>query len=46
MSPVAAVTLMCSALSGVEPMVLVRRVAVPLFVGMAVVVACSMFLVQ
>src|SRR5262245_3121809 len=38
MSPVAAVTLMCGTLTGANPFTLARRVAVPLLVGIAVVV--------
>jgi DcuC family C4-dicarboxylate transporter len=38
MSPVAAVTLMCAALTGTNPFTLAKRVAVPLLVGIAVVV--------
>ncbi|MBA4189542.1 MAG: hypothetical protein C0467_16270 [Planctomycetaceae bacterium] len=38
MSPVAAVTLMCATLSGTNPFTLAKRVAVPLLVGMVVVV--------
>jgi DcuC family C4-dicarboxylate transporter len=37
MSPVAAVTLICSSLTQTQPMDLVRRVAIPIVVGMAVV---------
>ncbi|MDB5306259.1 MAG: dcuD [Gemmataceae bacterium] len=39
MSPVAAVTLMCATLTGTNPFTLARRVAVPLLVGIAVVIA-------
>jgi DcuC family C4-dicarboxylate transporter len=39
MSPVAAVVLMCGTLTGTNPFALARRVAVPLLVGAAVVVA-------
>jgi DcuC family C4-dicarboxylate transporter len=42
MSPVAAVTLMCGMLTGTNPFVLAKRVAVPLLVGIAVVVALRM----
>ena len=38
MSPVAAVTLMCATLTGTNPFTLAKRVAVPLLVGVAVVV--------
>jgi len=38
MSPVAAVVLMCGTLTGTNPFTLVKRVAVPLLVGMVVVV--------
>ncbi|MCE9560708.1 MAG: C4-dicarboxylate transporter DcuC [Planctomycetes bacterium] len=38
MSPVAAVTLMCGTLTGTNPFTLAKRVAVPLLVGMIVVV--------
>jgi len=38
MSPVAAVVLMCSALTGTNPFTLVRRVAIPLLTGVIVVV--------
>ena len=38
MSPVAAVTLMCATLTGSNPFTLAKRVAVPLLVGMVVVV--------
>jgi len=38
MSPVAAVTLMCATLTGTNPFALAKRVAVPLLVGMVVVV--------
>jgi DcuC family C4-dicarboxylate transporter len=41
MSPVAAVTLMCANLTGTEPVALARRVAVPLLVGVSVVVVVS-----
>ncbi len=42
MSPVAAVTLMCGTLSGTNPFTLAKRVAVPLLVGMFVVVGLRM----
>jgi DcuC family C4-dicarboxylate transporter len=38
MSPVAAVALMCAALTGTNPFTLAKRVAVPLLVGVAVIV--------
>lgn len=38
MSPVAAVTLMCATLTGTNPFTLAKRVAVPLFAGITVVV--------
>jgi DcuC family C4-dicarboxylate transporter len=41
MSPVAAVTLMCAALTGTTPFDLVRRSAIPLLAGMAAVVATA-----
>lgn len=46
MSPVAAVTLMCSALTGTSPVALARRVAVPLLLGMVVVVAVGAMLAR
>jgi DcuC family C4-dicarboxylate transporter len=42
MSPVAAVCLMCGTLTGTNPFTLARRVAVPLLVGVTVVVALRM----
>lgn len=42
MSPVAAVTLMCATLTGTNPFTLAKRVAVPLLVGMVVVVTLRM----
>ncbi len=42
MSPVAAVVLMCGTLTGTNPFTLVGRVAIPLLVGMCVVVALRM----
>jgi DcuC family C4-dicarboxylate transporter len=42
MSPVAAVTLMCASLTETEPAQLVRRVAPPLMIGIAVVVLFAM----
>lgn len=45
MSPVAAVTLMCAALTETSPFTLIRRVAVPLTVGLVVVVALAAVLV-
>jgi DcuC family C4-dicarboxylate transporter len=38
MSPVAAVTLMCATLTGTNPVHLIKRVAVPLFIGVLVVI--------
>jgi DcuC family C4-dicarboxylate transporter len=38
MSPVAAVTLMCETLTGTNPFALARRVALPLLIGIAVVI--------
>jgi DcuC family C4-dicarboxylate transporter len=38
MSPVAAVTLMCAALTGTNPFTLAKRVAAPLLVGVVVIV--------
>jgi DcuC family C4-dicarboxylate transporter len=42
MSPVAAVTLMCGTLTGTNPFTLAKRVAVPLLVGIVVVVGLRM----
>ncbi|HUR55486.1 MAG TPA: C4-dicarboxylate transporter DcuC [Gemmataceae bacterium] len=42
MSPVAAVVLMCATLTGTNPFTLAKRVAVPLLVGIAVVVVLRM----
>jgi hypothetical protein len=42
MSPVAAVVLMSASLTGTEPLALVRRVALPLLAGTAVVVIAAM----
>jgi DcuC family C4-dicarboxylate transporter len=42
MSPVAAVTLMCASLTETDPAALVKRVAPPLLVGMAVVILVAM----
>jgi DcuC family C4-dicarboxylate transporter len=42
MSPVAAVTLMCASLTGTQPLQLVRRVALPLLLGLSGVVALRM----
>jgi DcuC family C4-dicarboxylate transporter len=42
MSPVAAVTLMCGTLTGSNPFILAKQVAVPLLAGIAVVVALRM----
>jgi DcuC family C4-dicarboxylate transporter len=39
MSPVAAVTLMCATLTGTHPFELIKRVALPLAIGLAVVVS-------
>jgi DcuC family C4-dicarboxylate transporter len=44
MSPVAAVTLMCANLTGTDPVALARRVAVPLLVGVSVVVVVSILM--
>jgi DcuC family C4-dicarboxylate transporter len=41
MSPVAAVTLMCAALTGTDPLALVRRVALPLLAGILAVLLGS-----
>jgi DcuC family C4-dicarboxylate transporter len=41
MSPVAAVTLMCGSLTETSPLLLARRVALPLFAGVLVVVAVA-----
>lgn len=41
MSPVAAVTLMCATLTNTSPFELVRRVAVPLLLGVAVIVLAA-----
>jgi DcuC family C4-dicarboxylate transporter len=42
MSPVAAVTLMCATLTGTNPFTLAKRVALPLLIGMVVVVILRM----
>ncbi|HEY3788152.1 MAG TPA: C4-dicarboxylate transporter DcuC [Urbifossiella sp.] len=42
MSPVAAVTLMCATLTGTNPFTLARRVAMPLLVGITVVIILRM----
>jgi C4-dicarboxylate transporter, DcuC family len=42
MSPVAAVTLMCASMTGTDPLQLARRVAVPLLIATAVMVAVAM----
>ena len=42
MSPVAAVTLMCSTLTGTNPFTLAKRVALPLLAGIGVVVILRM----
>jgi DcuC family C4-dicarboxylate transporter len=44
MSPVAAVTLMCAALTRTSPFDLVKRVAVPLLAGVAAVVVAAMLM--
>jgi DcuC family C4-dicarboxylate transporter len=44
MSPVAAVTLMCAALTGTDPLALVRRVALPLVAGILAVLVASVML--
>jgi DcuC family C4-dicarboxylate transporter len=44
MSPVAAVTLMCAALTGTSPFDLARRVALPLLAGVAAVVAAAILM--
>jgi DcuC family C4-dicarboxylate transporter len=44
MSPVAAVTLMCAALTGTSPLQLARRVALPLLLGVTAVVAAAMLM--
>jgi DcuC family C4-dicarboxylate transporter len=46
MSPVAAVTLMCAAMTETNPLVLVRRVALPLLAGLVAVVLAAMILVR
>jgi DcuC family C4-dicarboxylate transporter len=43
MSPVAAVALMCATMTGTNPIALVKRVAAPLFFGIAAVVVLRMF---
>jgi DcuC family C4-dicarboxylate transporter len=43
MSPVAAVTLMCAALTESNPFQVIRRVAWPLLAGMAVVLVLAMW---
>ena len=42
MSPVAAVTLMCATLTGSNPFTLAKRVALPLLIGMIVIVILRM----
>src|SRR5262249_7054366 len=44
MSPVAAVMLLCTSLTGTEPLALVRRTALPVLAGMAAVVAAAALL--
>jgi DcuC family C4-dicarboxylate transporter len=44
MSPVAAVTLMCASMTGTDPLELARRVAVPLLIATAVMVAAAMLM--
>jgi DcuC family C4-dicarboxylate transporter len=44
MSPVAAVTLMCAAMTGADPLALVRRVALPLLAGILAVLGASVML--
>lgn len=46
MSPVAAVTLMCATMTDTNPFELIRRVAIPLVVGLALVVALAAMMVQ
>ncbi len=46
MSPVAAVTLMCSALTGTSALSLARRVALPMVVGMVAVVIVGVLLAR
>jgi len=46
MSPVAAVTLMCASLTGTNPFHLVRRLALPLFGGMIVMVLLALLKVS
>ena len=43
LSPVAAVTLMCASLTGTSPLALARRVAVPLLLGIAVLIGAVAF---
>lgn len=45
MSPFAAVALMCGTLTATEPLVLVKRVMLPLFAGVAAMIALAMILV-
>ncbi len=42
MSPVAAVALMCAALSDTDPVALIRRLALPLLLGVATVLLVAM----
>jgi DcuC family C4-dicarboxylate transporter len=44
MSPVAAVTLMSASLTGTNPLTLVRRVTVPLLLGLVVVLSVAVAL--
>jgi DcuC family C4-dicarboxylate transporter len=46
MSPVAAVVLMCSSLTGANPLHLARRVAVPLLAGLLAVLAAAMLVAR
>jgi DcuC family C4-dicarboxylate transporter len=42
MSPVSAVALMCATLTGTNPFTLAKRVAIPLLIGIVVVVVLRM----
>ena len=44
MSPVAAVVLMCASMTETNPVALIRRVAVPLLIGMTIVVAVALLM--
>jgi DcuC family C4-dicarboxylate transporter len=44
MSPVATVTLMCATMTGSDPIAVVRRVAVPLLISMAVVMGVAVWM--